>query len=164
MCHFREFLHASIMCLEKPINSSNFGTKRTFYTSNQQIFYGESAELFRSWIHVLYSQIYCKIWGWVNGGKLANHDFTLKNNFKNKHCWPFIFSITMTLYILNQCFFPEESVEPFRFRLWPIATALGALILTSRIFFCIPPYLFLEGRFWSGGGLLPFLSTCIFIA
>ena len=97
-------------------------------------FYGESAELFRSWIHVLYSQIYCKIWGWVNGGKLANHDFTLKNNFKNKHCWPFIFSITMTLYILNQCFFPEESVEPFRFRLWPIATALGALILTSLIF------------------------------
>ena len=141
MCHFREFLHASIMCLEKTINSSNFGTKRTFYTSNQQIFYGESAEIFRSWIPVLYSQIYCKIWGWVNGGKLANLDFTLKNNFKNKHCWPFIFSITMTLYILNQCFFPEESVEPFRFRLWPIATALGALIVTSLIFFCNRPYI-----------------------
>ena len=61
--------------------------------------------------------------------------FYTKNNFKNKHCWPFIFSITKTLYILNQCFFAEESVEPFRFRLWPIATALGALILTSRIFF-----------------------------
>ena len=27
------------------------------------------------------------------------------------------FSVTKTLYILNQCFFPEESVEPFRFRL-----------------------------------------------
>ena len=79
-----------------------------------------------------YSQIYCKMCGWRKSSK--PWFYTNKNNFKNKYCCPFIFSITKTLYKLNQCFFPEEYVETFIFRLWPIATALGALIVTSLIF------------------------------
>ena len=123
------------MCLEKPINSSNFGTKRTFYTSNQQIFLWRISRAFQildSCIVLTDILQNMRMGQWM---KTCKPWFYTKNNFKNKHCWPFIFSITKTLYILNQCFFPEESVEPFRFRLWPIATALGALIVTSLIFF-----------------------------
>ena len=102
-------------------------------------FYGETAELFKSWIPVLYPQISCKIRAWANGVKLADHAFRWKDTFKKHSCCVFISGITYTLYICNQSIFPGECVEPFKFRLWQIWKAVGVLILTSRIF-CIPPY------------------------
>ena len=75
-CHFREILHTIIMCVKKSIKSFSFGTKGTFFISNQSIFYGELAEPFRFWIAVVILQISSKIRAWVMRVKLAKHAFT----------------------------------------------------------------------------------------
>ena len=122
-----------ILCFKRFIKSSS-----SLYISYQQIFYGETAELFKSWIPVLYPQISCKIWAWANGVKLADHAFRWKDTFKKHSYCALISGITYTLYTCNQSIFPGECVEPFKFRLWQIWKAVGVLILTSRIFFAYP--------------------------
>ena len=131
-------MHAIILCLKKSIKSSSFGATGTFYISNQRILYEEFAELFKSWIPVLYPQISCKIRAWANGVKLADHAFRWKDTFKKHSCCALISGITYTLYKCNQSIFPGECVEPFKFRLWQIWKAVGVLILTSRIFLHTP--------------------------
>ena len=99
---------------KKSFKSSCFGATGTFYVSNQRIFYGETAELFKSWIPVLYPQISCKIRAWANGVKLADNAFRWKDTFKKHSCCALISGITYTSYICNQSIFSWRMCRAFQ--------------------------------------------------